>query len=632
MDAIKQTEKMKLVDENDVNKEEMYHFLIQNTNDLIAVLNENFEHEFINEPAYLKVLGYSEVDLIGKNPQDFTHPDDIPRVATAIKKGLKKGDVSEKFRIKHKMGHYVWLETKAKLFKTNNGKFKFIFISKDLTESIQIRDSEAVYRLITENANDLIRVLNKDFDIEFLNETAHKKVLGYTKEDLLNKKDIFFNHPDDYRNINKFMMKVFKTGEGFHESRLKHKNGNYIWFEVKIKCFKDDQGQQKYLLIYRDINERKKTEQKLKESEEMYRNLYENSPVAIVLTDDEGFILEQNEASQKIFGFQDEEIYGKNFEDFDVFTSEQIYIVKEYYRNSIQGMRSRPIELMIKKKGGNRAWINFQLSIIKQNNLNLIEIIAQDITEEKKAKMLIEKENEKLLELNKMKTELVSRVSHELKTPLNSVYGATQILLNSHKNEMSDETLEFIEMIHKGGSRLKKLIENLLDISRIESDQLKLNIDQHNISEIIKECVEDIRYFANERGIQISLELLDNVICEIDKLRIEQVITNLLSNAIKNTPPNGLVKITLSRNGETLYISVQDSGVGLTLGEMDKLFNKFGKIERYGQRMNVDIEGTGLGLFISKEIVDLHKGSIWVASEGKNKGARFTVRLNQYFE
>ena len=632
MDAMKQTEKMKLVDENDVNKEEMYHFLIQNTNDLIAVLNENFEHEFINEPTYLKVLGYSEVDLIGKHPQDFTHPEDIPRVATAIKKGIKKGEVSEKFRIKHKRGHYVWLETKAKLFKTNNGKFKFIFISKDLTESIQIRDSEAVYRLITENANDLIRVLNKDFDIEFLNETAHKKVLGYTKDELLKKKDIFFNHPDDYRNINKFMMKVFKTGEGFHESRLKHKNGNYIWFEVKIKCFKDDQGQQKYLLIYRDINERKKTEQKLKESEEMYRNLYENSPVAIVLTDDEGFILEQNEASQKIFGFQDEEIYGKNFEDFDVFTSEQIYIVKEYYRNSIQGMRSRPIELMIKKKGGNRAWINFQLSIIKQNNLNLIEIIAQDITEEKKAKMLIEKENEKLLELNKMKTELVSRVSHELKTPLNSVYGATQILLNSHKNEMSDETLEFIEMIHKGGSRLKKLIENLLDISRIESDQLKLNIDQHNISEIIKECVEDIRYFANERGIQISLELLDNVICEIDKLRIEQVITNLLSNAIKNTPPNGLVKITLSRNGETLYISVQDSGVGLTLGEMDKLFNKFGKIERYGQRMNVDIEGTGLGLFITKEIVDLHKGSIWVASEGKNKGARFTVRLNQYFE
>ena len=632
MDAIKQAEKIKLVDENDDSKEEMYHFLIQNTNDLIAVLNENFEHEFINEPAYLKVLGYSEEDLIGKNPQDFTHPEDIPRVATAIKKGIKKGEVSEKFRIKHKMGHYVWLETKAKLFKTNNGKSKFIYISKDLTESIQIRESEAAYRLITENANDLIRVLNKDFDIEFLNETAHKKVLGYTKDELLKKKDIFFNHPDDYRNINKFMMNVFKRGEGFHESRLKHKNGNYIWFEVRIKCFKDDQNQQKYLLIYRDINERKETEEKLKESEEMYRNLYENSPVAIVLTDEEGFILEQNEASQKIFGFQDSEIYGKNFEDFNVFTPEQIHYINESYSNSLKGIKLRPIELMIKKKDGNRAWINFQLSIIKQNDSNLIEVIAHDITEEKKAKMVIEKENEKLLELNKMKTELVSRVSHELKTPLNSVYGATQILLNLHRNEISDKILEFIEMIHKGGSRLKKLIENLLDISRIESNQLNLNIEKHNVSEIIKESVEDIRYFAKERKITLSLELLDIVFCEIDKLRIEQVITNLLSNAIKNTPPNGLVKVILSRNEDAIYISVQDSGVGLTLSEMDKLFNKFGKIERYGQRMDVDIEGTGLGLFIIKEIIDLHKGSIWVASEGKNKGARFTVRLNQHFE
>ena len=413
---------------------------------------------------------------------------------------------------------------------------------------------------------------------------------------------------------------------------MKHKNGNYIWFEVKIKCFKDDQNLQKYLLIYRDINERKKTEQKLKESEQMYRNLYENSPVAIILTDEIGNILEQNESSQKIFGFQDQEIYGKNFEEFDVFTPDQINMIKEFYRNSVKGIKSRPIELMIKKKDGNRAWINFQLSIIKQNNLNLIEIIAHDISEEKKAKMLIEKENEKLLELNKMKTELVSRVSHELKTPLNSVYGATQILLNLHKEEVSDDALEFIEMIHKGGLRLKKLIENLLDISRIESNQLELNIGKYNLSEIIEECVDDIKYFANERDIDISLELLDRIICEIDKFRIEQVITNLLSNAVKNTPPKGSVKVTLSRNEGSIYISVQDSGIGLTLGEMDKLFNKFGKIERYGQRMMVDIEGTGLGLFIAKEIIDLHKGSIWVASEGKNKGARFTVRLNQHFE
>jgi len=107
------------------------------------------------------------------------------------------------------------------------------------------------------------------------------------------------------------------------------------------------------------------------------------------------------------------------------------------------------------------------------------------------------------------------------------------------------------------------------------------------------------------------------------------VITNLLSNAIKNTPPTGVVKVSLSMRGNTIYVSVEDTGVGLTADEMDKLFNKFGKIERYGKRLNVDIEGSGLGLFITKEIVDLHNGSIWVESEGKNKGSKFTFKLNK---
>ncbi len=997
------------------NIEDIYQFIIENTNELFAVLNKNFKHEFINKSAYLKVLGYTEEDIIGKRPRDFVHPDDITLAVSAIKGGLISGDVTRKFRIKHKQGHYIWLEAKANLFKQKNGEFKIIFISRDITKSIQIeesevkfrslfehspylillldasgrfvslnrtalkylkfgkdqligkhyrdieilnqddmkileskfkdflmkgsfspfefklkqnslnlywvsiqanrvaigekqfveimiedisrrkkaevllrqseaklrhlfdkspsgimifdskgnlistnstlikkfstlspndivgksfidiikllknsdellklfmkrykairkgkidgsiefkiiksddtiiwfywessivdidderyyqvilqditekklsedkfreseakfrniientkeaivivglegkikyvspqlsrilkgriinstsrlfeyiheedvqqlkdfyidvlkkkfnfdnvlefriltleneyiwissvsknyfddkgniigfistikeisdrklaelrlKDSETKYRLITENANDLIRVLNKDFEIEFLNEVTHETVLGYSKEELLNKQDIYFNHPDDYRNINRFMMKVFKTGEGFHESRLKHKNGNYIWFEVKIRCFKDEQGQQKYLLVYRDINERKKTEQKLKESEEMFRIVYENAPTAIVLTDEKGFILEQNQASEKIFGFRADEIIGRKFQDFDVFTLDQIQLIKNTYYALLKGIKAKPRDLMIKKRDGSVAWINWQISILKQNELNLIETIAHDITKEKKAQLVIEKENEKLLELNKMKNELVSRVSHELKTPLNSIYGGAQILLNLHKNEISAEALEFVEMIYKGGSRLKKLVENLLDISIIESNYLVLDLKEHDISKIIKECVEDIMYFAREREIEISLHILENIICKIDKLRIEQVITNLLSNAIKNTPPKGSVKVALSQDEDNVFMSVQDTGVGLTLGEMDRLFSKFGKIERYGQRMNVDIEGTGLGLFISKEIIDLHKGSISVESEGKNRGSIFTVRLNKSFE
>jgi len=154
-----------------------------------------------------------------------------------------------------------------------------------------------------------------------------------------------------------------------------------------------------------------------------------------------------------------------------------------------------------------------------------------------------------------------------------------------------------------------------------------LNLSRENISEIIRECIEEIKYLANLRNLYIQLDLPVEVYFNLDKIRIGQVITNLLSNAIKNTPSKGLVKITLKEINNAIYFSVTDTGVGLTESDMEQLFKQFGKIERYGQQLDIDIEGTGLGLYISKEIVELHGGTIWAESEGRNKGATFKIKL-----
>lgn len=299
------------------------------------------------------------------------------------------------------------------------------------------------------------------------------------------------------------------------------------------------------------------------------------------------------------------------------------------YKKLLKGEKPKPIELQVKKKNGSIAWIYFQNSMIKLNNEIIIESIAQDISEKKKAENLIIEENKRLLELNKMKSELISRVSHELKTPITSIFGGTQILLELYKDQTCSDAIEFIELINRGGKRLKLLIENLLDASRIESEKLKLNLQKVNVSEIIRNCINDNRYLATKRNIIVELNLPDLLYLEIDKLRIEQVVTNLLSNAIKNTPKQGIIKIKLEEKGENAYFTVKDTGIGLTKQEMEKLFTKFGKIERYGQKMDVDIEGSGLGLYISKEIVDLHGGQIWVESEGRNNGSTFYVKLSK---
>jgi len=135
-------------------------------------------------------------------------------------------------------------------------------------------------------------------------------------------------------------------------------------------------------------------------------------------------------------------------------------------------------------------------------------------------------------------------------------------------------------------------------------------------------------YLVRRRKIELILDIPDKLEASVDKIRIEQVVLNLLSNAIKNTPPSGKVEIKLSKKKSWAEFTISDTGIGLTREEMDRLFTRFGKIERYGEGLEyVDIQGSGLGLYISKEILDLHEGNIWAESEGRDKGCTFTIKL-----
>lgn len=610
--------------------EDIYQSILNDIRDTIVEIDLNGKFTYVSPQCY-QMFGYEPHEVVGKSGFQFIHPEDVLSVMNLMKTVINdKKHISYEYRAKHKNGGYVHVSAKGGII-NREGKTNLIAVIRDISEKkiadLKLKDSEQKYRLIIENSNDLIRVLNENFKIEYINKKTHQQVLGYTLEDLIGDYDLKLNHPEDYTKIRRFMLNMFKNKEGIHISRMRHKRGNYLWFEVKVKMFKDDQGKQKYLFISRNITERRQTEIALMESEEKYRNLYKNSPDAILLLDKNGLILDMNSAAERILGYSKSEMNGRNYIEFDMVTSDQILIIKKIYKQLFRGEKTKPIELQIKKKNGNMAWILYQSSMIKLDNEIIIESIAQDITDKKRAENLIVEENKRLLELNKMKSDLISRVSHELKTPITSIFGGTQILLELYQEQTCSEALQFIELINRGGKRLKVLIENLLDASRIESEMFKLNLQEENIVDIIKNCINDNRYLANKRNIIVELNIPDLVNIEIDKMRIEQVITNLLSNAIKNTPKQGIIKIALEEKGDNVYFKIRDAGIGLTEEEMGKLFSKFGKIERYGQKMDVDIEGSGLGLYISKEIVDLHGGHIWVESAGRNKGSTFYIKL-----
>jgi signal transduction histidine kinase len=251
----------------------------------------------------------------------------------------------------------------------------------------------------------------------------------------------------------------------------------------------------------------------------------------------------------------------------------------------------------------------------------------QKLYEQQIEEKMIKEQIERLKEIDQIRSDFVRRTSHELKTPLISIYSSSKYLLDNYKDEFNEEILKFIKVINRGGTRLKNLAENLLDVYDLETKKIELNKQQHNITKIIKECINDFELLLKERELILKDDIDEDIYINIDKNRIEHVILNLLSNAIKNTPRNGMIYVGFNKHENYVDIIIKDTGIGFTEAERDAAFKKFGKIERTTPGKDIITDGSGLGLFISKEIVNLHNGEIWLESDGRDKGSTFIVRL-----
>ncbi|KKL47989.1 hypothetical protein LCGC14_2330030, partial [marine sediment metagenome] len=378
-----------------------------------------------------------------------------------------------------------------------------------------------------------------------------------------------------------------------------------------------------------DITERKKTEQKLRESEEKFRTITEQSFIGVVL--EQGFNIKYvNHQFSTILGYNSEELLNWKLPDFyEIIHPDDVDRFKKLINDKGKGMFDKITNFQFRlfKKTGELIWVElFSRKIMyKDGSANLAFLM--DITNLKEVEDVIRKENKKLLELDNLRKELITRISHELRTPLTSIYGASQILLQSNKKDVIENIWPYLEISYRGSVRLKELIDNLLDASRLDNKKFELRYSNENLNSLINDCIKELQYLADNRQLIINVDLPVNVSLKLDKLRFEQVLINILSNAIKNTPPHGQIFVVLNETQDQIEVVIKDTGVGLTDEEKTKIFQKFGKIERYGMDLDVDIEGAGLGLYISKEIVKLHGGEILVESEGRNKGCTFIVRL-----
>lgn len=256
------------------------------------------------------------------------------------------------------------------------------------------------------------------------------------------------------------------------------------------------------------------------------------------------------------------------------------------------------------------------------NQVNLEEPIV-DITIKQELEQNLKQLNIRLQEINKLKKELLDRVSHELKTPLISVKGYTDLLLTSYKEKLDEDIVSYLKAIMDGSERLEKLINELLESSSLEKNQILLYLKEGDLTSLIEHTLEQLDNVIKVRNHSIILNLNDELLTKFDEEKIQKVVSNLLLNAINYTPKRGQIEICSDIRNSDIIISIKDNGIGITKEEKEKLFRQFGKIERYGKGWDVSIDGPGLGLYNSKKILELHNGKIWVESEGRNKGSTF---------
>ena len=286
------------------------------------------------------------------------------------------------------------------------------------------------------------------------------------------------------------------------------------------------------------------------------------------------------------------------------------------------GIRVSPEE---EKKGLNVAeyedvasWLDFiRISRLQDLNILLERRVAERTDELQKANIALEK-------ANRLKSEFLATMSHELRTPLNSIIGFAEVLKDEVVGTISAEQKEYLSDIHGSGQHLLNMINSILDLSKIEAGKLELHYEEFPVKEAINEVLNTIIGFSNKKGIRINTHIHEDVpSITVDKVKFKQIMFNLLSNAVKFTPENGRVTINASLMNQHVQIAVSDTGIGIKSEDMDKIFEAFRQVDAsYARRY----EGTGLGLTLTKRLVELHGGKIWVISEF-GKGSTFTFTL-----
>jgi len=500
-----------------------------------------------------------------------------------------------------------------------------------------VSESEKRFRAVVEDQTDLICRFTPDGLLTFVNE-AFCRFHGKRSDELigahffqaLSKEDAAV--PLSYINS----LPADEPVVSF-DHRLHSPDDQVVWHQYRVRRLFQGKGDtREFQAVIQDITQRKQSEQALRASEEKYHSLIDHIPDVVWTANSNRDLIYISGNVVKVLGYSSEELLGGQ-SWLDRIHPEDAARVGQAYQKLFSDGEKFDVEYRICRKDGGWIWLhNRALTTRPGEGIMCADGIFLDITQRRQAEAAIQHTKDAAESANLAKSQFLANMSHELRTPLNAIIGFSEILADKTFGDLNDRQLKYSDNILNSGRHLLQLINDILDLAKVEAGRVELMRNTFSVAAALSEVHTIVKTLANKKNISLEFEAATDLPSLFaDEAKFKQIMYNLLSNAIKFTPDGGNVSVTAEVQtaksagsgpaDEFLRVAVTDTGIGIQASDQERVFKEFEQVDSsYGRQQ----QGTGLGLALTKRLVEMHGGRIWVESDGvEGKGSTFTFLI-----